>query len=229
MPLRHEPDVSHAAWFTDTGDAWTRLCSIGPSGFARYARLFHPPRPGDDLTDPEHLQDLEGHLDDDVLQTLVGVLARHTSSPEDCFFGLWDGFGDIHGSPSVGMLQAEPPHRGLFRRSRPAPTIPPAYPPEVIAGPRVRIPARDYLLFRGPLNMAGDWDSAHLVPGTPRRLNSPNLIWPADHAWFVATEIDLPWTGIGGSTALIEDLFSAQGLDVEDVEPRDDPPYSRSG
>ncbi|HET9861587.1 MAG TPA: hypothetical protein VFQ19_17575 [Nocardioidaceae bacterium] len=76
--------------------------------------------------------------------------------------------------------------------------------------------------------MAGDWGAADLVPGTPRRLNSPNLIWPADHAWFVATEIDLPWTGIGGSTALIEDLFSAQDLDVEEVEPRDDLPYSRS-
>ena len=229
MPLRHEPDVSQAAWFIDSGDAWRRLCSIGPSGFARYVRLFHPPRPGDDLTDPEHLQDLEGHLDDDVLQTLIGVLARHTNSPEDCFFGLWDGFGDIHGSPSVGMLQAEPLHRRLFRRRRPAssPTIPPAFAPEVIAGPRVRIPARDYLLFRGPLDMAGDWGAADLMPGKPRRLNSPNLIWPADHAWFVATEIDLPWTGVGGSAALIEDLVSAQGLEVEEVEPRDDLPYSR--
>ena len=37
----------------------------------------------------------------------------------------------------------------------------------------------------------------------------------AEHAWFVATEVDLPWTGIGGSAALLEDLLSTEGLDVE--------------
>ena len=73
--------------------------SIGPSGFARYARLFHPVGPDDDVIDPHHLEDLEGDLDPDVLGRLLSVLARHTTTPQDCFFCLSDGFGDIHGSP----------------------------------------------------------------------------------------------------------------------------------
>ncbi len=35
---------------------------------------------------------------------------------------------------------------------------------------------------------------------------TPNLWWPEDRAWFVATEIDLAWTYVGGREALIEQL-----------------------
>ena len=105
--------------------------------------------------------------------------------------------------------------------------IPPAFPPHVLTGPRVSIPARDYLLFRGPLSQAAQWGAADLVPGMPRELNSPNLMWPVDRAWFVATEIDLPWTGIAGTAGLIDDLLAATGLDVEIVEPSGDLPYWR--
>jgi hypothetical protein len=34
----------------------------------------------------------------------------------------------------------------------------------------------------------------------------------------VATEIDLPWTGIAGSAQLIRDLMSEDALDVEQIE-----------
>ena len=57
--------------------------------------------------------------------------------------------------------------------------------------------------------------------------DSPNLMWPADHAWFVATEIDLPWTGIGGSADLVDDLLAEGSLDVERVEPGAHPGYWR--
>ena len=119
--------------------------------------------------------------------------------------------------------------RGLGARRRPQPTIPPAFAPDVMAGPRVSIPARDYLLFRGPLSQAGQWGAAELRPGHPRLLNSPNLMWPADHSWFVASEIDLPWTGVGGSAQLIQDLMADKGLDVERVEPAADLPNWRTG
>jgi hypothetical protein len=108
------------------------------------------------------------------------------------------------------------------------PTVAPAFPPEVLNGPRVSIPARDYLLFRGPLTQAGQWGAAELVPGRARPINSPNLIWPADHSWFVATEIDLPWTGIAGSTNLVQDLIADESLDVEFIELTRQPPYWRN-
>ena len=202
MALAHEPDVSHAAWLTDRIEPWEQLCAWGPPVFAAAARLFHGD-PGDP-PDPGELMNLEGDLDDDQLRTLVEVLARHTTTRGDCFFGLWDGFGDIEGGTPPGFAAA------------------------ARAAPRVRIPGRTYLLFRGPLADAGVWGAAELTPGWPRRINSPNLMWPADHAWFVATEIDLPWTGVGGSEALVADLLAEPGLDAERAEPGPDAPYWRA-
>ncbi|WP_280252566.1 hypothetical protein [Nocardia abscessus] len=223
MALRHEPDVSKADWFTERHDPWTQLCSMGPSGFARYARLFHPADPGDDPSDPDTLQDRAGDLDSAALKQLSDILAGHTETPDDCYFGLWDGFGDIYGGSSVIVAFSMEESTDLAA----APTVAPAFPPEVIDGPRLRIPARDYLLFRGPLNEAGQWGAADLLPGWSRTINSPNLIWPADQAWFVVTEIDLPWTGIAGTAALIEELRADASLDIEEIEPSSSPPYWR--
>jgi hypothetical protein len=128
---------------------------------------------------------------------LTRVLSTHTSTPDDCFFALWDGLGDIDGSPSVALLR-DPWARDTGDATDPA--VPPAFPEEVMAGPRVEIPSRTYLLFRGALGEAGDWGAADLAPRNPRTINSPNLMWPADHAWFVATEIDMPWTGSAAAT-----------------------------
>ena len=43
---------------------------------------------------------------------------------------------------------------------------------------------------------------------------SANLWWPDDRAWFVATDIDLMTTYVGGSAACIADLVSAAGLEA---------------
>lgn len=218
MPLRPEPDVSQAAWFAMSNAPWAQLCTLGPSGFERYGRLFHPLREGADESDPGELMNIEGHLDRAHLERLVAILARHTSTPGDCFFGLWVGFGDLHGSPAVGLLR-----RG---REQP-PAVPPAFPAEVLAGPKVEIPNRSYFLFRGALDHAGHWGAADLAPGHHRPINSPNLMWPDDRAWFVATEIDSPWTGVAGSSALWEELLADPVLDTELVS-RDSPvPYWR--
>jgi hypothetical protein len=215
VPLQFEPDVTKAGWFAHSSDHWAQLCSIGPHGFAGYARLFHPVEPDADESDPETFWgNLEGNLEKRVLQRLLGVLEHHTGTPDECYFGLWDGFAEIEGSPAVMSFDGQ--------------TFPPAFPPEVMTGPRLRIPAREYLLFRGPLTEAGRWGAADLFPGEPREINSPNLMWPADHGWFVATEIDLPWTGIAGSTQLITDLLADEALDIQTVEPSPDLPYWRT-
>jgi len=209
MPLTPEPDVSHGDWFTGRRQE-DDLSSLGPAAFPRYARLRHPVYEGDDPADPAALLCVEGDLEEPELAALVEVLGRHTTTPNDCFFGLWDGFGDIYGSPTVSVIS--------FDDAGTPPVVPPAFAPQVTQGPRLHLPGRDYLLFRGALADAGRWGAADLVPGWARRINSPNLMWPADHAWFVASEIDLPWTGIGGSAALIEELLSTDTLDVVEVQ-----------
>jgi hypothetical protein len=43
---------------------------------------------------------------------------------------------------------------------------------------------------------------------------SPNLFWPHDHAWCVASEIDLFCTLLAGSNALAENLIADPRLEV---------------
>jgi hypothetical protein len=51
---------------------------------------------------------------------------------------------------------------------------------------------------------------------------APNLWWPVDHTWCVASEIDFPWTYVGGSSELIERLLADERLETVSASP-DDP------
>jgi hypothetical protein len=88
-----------------------------------------------------------------------------------------------------------------------------------MAEPRVNLPGRDYLLFEGPLEGAIDvgWylTEEHFEP------QSPNLFWPEDAAWCVASEIDLYCTLVGGSHALAYGLLSNPALEAWRVFPED--------
>ena len=138
-------------------------------------------------------------------EALAGIVREWTTTPERCWFCVWDGYGwdgallTTAGQPSVHLSDPVP---GPVRR-----------------GPRVRLPHRDYLLYAGPAEavlaagpMSGDDQTA-------------NLWWPADRAWCVASEIDLAWTYVGGPAGLIERLL-ADGS-VEALPARPDDPLTR--
>jgi hypothetical protein len=150
-----------------------------------------------------------GNLPAELLQVLCATLADHTGTAASCWFCLWDGYGWLHGSPAVGVLS----------RGGHAPPVPPALPPEVLHGPRVRLPYRDHLLFAGPLAAARElgWTDPYgsFFP------QSPNLFWPRDRAWCVASEIDLFCTLVGGSEALVQALLGDPRLEAWRVQPGD--------
>lgn len=168
-------DVSAADWiggrllpFRDA-----RIGSVIPTGFEAYVRI-------------------EGRLG------LAALLARHTTTPERCWFCLWDGYGNLHGWPAVAYLWAsDDPH---------AKPPPPPPPPPPLRESRVRLPHRDYLLFTGAAAEAEGWEEG------------PNLWWPDDRSWCVASEIDLDYTLIGGSRALCAELTRSG---AETVSPDD--------
>jgi hypothetical protein len=169
-------EVEAAAWigprllpFRDA-----RIGSVVPTGFEAYVR-----------SDP--------HLE------LVDVLRRHTSTPDRCWFCLWDGYGYLHGPPAVAYLYFWPEDVPESER------LPPPQPPKPrLQKSRVRLPGRDYLLFTGPVEQGAGWD------------DGPNLWWPDDHAWCVASEIDLDYTLVGGSAALRDALLE---IGAEEVSP----------
>jgi hypothetical protein len=168
-----------------------------------------------------------GNLPPTRLSALSEVLAAHTASSERCWFCLWEGWSWIAGSPSgpaAIVAAGEAPVESL--------RVPPAFSSEVLDGPRVSLPGRDYILFEGPLRAATEmgWPSGALLSATYPELDvdpdwfqpqSPNLFWPADRTWCVATEIDLDSTYVGGSQALVESLlqdarFEAWPADLDD-------------
>jgi hypothetical protein len=150
----------------------------------------------------------DGNLPAELLRILCATLAEHTSTAACCWFCLWDGYGWLHGSPSVAIMG---PSGSI--------PVPPALPAEVLDGPRVRLRGRDYLLFAGPLAAAPDlgWAS----PGGGFFSQSPNLLWPQDHAWCVASEIDLFCTLVAGPEALAQALVADPRLEAWRVHPAD--------
>jgi hypothetical protein len=48
---------------------------------------------------------------------------------------------------------------------------------------------------------------------------SPNLWWPQDHAWCVATDVDLKTTCIGADRSCAQELISLPGVEAALVSP----------
>jgi hypothetical protein len=135
----------------------------------------------------------EGALSRAHAEALADVLSPFTA--ELCFFAVWAGYSPIDVRPQLEMDQS-----GKALRSRWS----------------FKLPWRDYELFEGPLLDA----TAFAISG--RDFQSPNLWWSDDHSWCVASEIDLPWTYVGGPRDLIDSLLQDDRLEVLEILP-DDP------
>ena len=150
----------------------------------------------------------EGTLTADDAAALVEILRTHTASPGRCWFCVWDGWGLDH----AVTVTAASEHHGVFRAHAGARL--PRRPPARVRDdrPLVHLPNRSYRLYAGPAEAAAEFarSTGH----------TPNLWWPADRAWCVASEIDLPWSYVGGPAALIHEVLS--GSRVEAVPARPD-------
>lgn len=242
--LRPTVETSAASWIVPRlGPFGSAIVATVPAGFEAYARVLHPPGSGDRVPlrwsqiaessgrtahacmqfdaiaglvphQPRGPKTWDGqrpelgNLRTDLLEVLSDVLARHIGAPEQCWFCLWDGYGWIRGSPSAGLL-------GRRGRQR----VAAAFPREVLEGPRVHLPGPDYLLFEGPL--AAATEMGHWLTPTRFISQSPNLLWPRDRSWCVATEIDFDSTLIGGSRSVIDEMLNQQALEVWRVQPSD--------
>ena len=213
--LDFSEDVSEARWVEESFSAFGTLRSLLPDGFAAYARIFHPAHLNRDEERPVRwstvaswigravhplmqFERIAGLSEDDMYKdppwgslpkhgsiperecrTLVEVLRSFTSTPGNCFFCLWEGYGNID--------------TRLYKASS-----------------RVRAPGRAYLLFRGPI----DAIMAFITRDGPFWGHSPNIWWPEDRAWCVATDIDLFDTYVGGSEECIEAVLSNPDLEA---------------
>ncbi len=139
---------------------------------------------------------------------LTGLLRDFTTTPDDCYLGYWEGNGFFHGGriyyygggPGL-MTSIEDLVRNLWKKLRPVPN-PLANIPKLVAC------HREYLLFYGSL------ETVPSLSRYPPWGQSPNLWWPEDRAWCVATDIDSYDTYVGGSDACIEQILKCPDLEA---------------
>lgn len=215
MTLRHEPDVSHAAWFVGADADWRTLATQGPPGFEAYATVRY------DTGEAEHYRS-----DDLVMAAVVNLAAQHTRTPDDVFFGLWDGWGELTDPGRVYSVVRANWLRDLWFQPTP-PRNTPAFDDDVAAGPRVDLhDDRAYLLFRGPAASVGQWGARPFAPDLDRTLPPASITWPADRAWFIASDVDPEWLCVGGSHAMIAAVLAHPDLDAEPATYGDQPPQT---
>ena len=94
----------------------------------------------------------------------------------------------------------------------------------MLHGPKLELPHRAYVLFRATLDdlvdLADGRARADIDPFHPD-WRTPNLLWPDDHAWCLATEVDLDSTVVGGTRALVDQLLATPDLEVLEVREAD--------
>lgn len=217
-------DAREADWLIRAAPEFGDLV---PAGFPSYVRIFHPAyrglgterKParwaeiaartgrkmhatvdfaalvghGEADSPPQHLPGLYDEAPDrHPLPTaeaavLAPFLAATTSTPERCWFAVWEGYGNL---------------------TR-----------EIASAPQFEVPGRVYHLLSGPVVAASDvvtgvWPSGWSRP-LPRQ--TPDLWWPDDHAWFVASDTDLDWTLVGCNQACRDGILALPELEALDL------------
>jgi hypothetical protein len=154
----------------------------------------------------------QGSLIEQEVGTLAPFLYGHTTTPLECWFAMWSGWGDLSGasgvlyrSPQRTIAELRIRWRNWFeswQARREAARLK--------TFPLLGRSGRSYVLVAGAID---DAPRFHLG----RRFQSPSLWWPADRAWFVHTEIDAVSTYVGGSRALVDQLVGGQILESFEV------------
>jgi hypothetical protein len=80
--------------------------------------------------------------------------------------------------------------------------------------PTFETPGREYFLLAGSVD-----DAQTNLSEISWSHRSPSLWWPDDHAWCVATEVDLRTTYIGCSEACRDDLLARSELEAYAIDP----------
>ena len=220
--LRACSDVAICDWVRDSLVPWIpfsddpmTIGSIIPTGFESYVLIRHSGE-----------GDYQGALGPTTLGTLLRVLSSFTNTPDHCVYAMWEGFG--WGNPGVPFT---PLSRSRFKRfvrefrlrygsnpcsrtripSTPDPDLH-TLPSGIFNAELFTLPYRNYLLAEGPLMEALKVGHVRMGSFHPQ---SPNLIWPNDRDWILATEIDLDVTLVGGSQELIEVILASDSLTAE--------------
>ena len=220
--LEASGDVPAADWIRErlsSSESHTAT-SVIPSGFEAYARVLHPPqifRDGAELVRWADVARWSGAALHPAVQWHEVALTRETPEARQPWRGQGPRQGSLLGSDAAALVDdlarfAPPSGRCFFciwngygaLDSSTSSGIPGT----------VALPRREYSLFTGPLGSAVSFGA-----GSGSDPQTPNLWWPFDRSWCVASEVDLPWTYVAGSRGLIDLLLGDERLEVLEASP----------
>jgi hypothetical protein len=192
-----------------------------PEGFAAYARVFHPPYriTSDGSLTPVRWRDIAAANN----RTIAAEMQRLDLSADPTRFSpsgeeLWDQqskSGSIPREIAVRLAAILTAHTRTpelcwfavwegFGDLRVRPN----------GAPIFSIPERNLFLLQGAVD-----EVLTTLSEVDWSYRSPNLWWPDDRAWCVATEIDFKWTYVGGSSACIEQILTDPELEALPTKP----------
>ncbi|MDT0274800.1 hypothetical protein [Blastococcus goldschmidtiae] len=220
-----ETDVSCGVWISSArrrAEPRT-VAALLPETFEAYARVFHPAvsyAGDDDVEVPwAEVADYNGTTVHPLMQwhTITGSWDAQPSEDQAM---VWDD------GPPEGHLPVQVAARlaGVLARHTATPEdcvfgrwdgfgydLPdPGTPPRLLLRGE-----HDVVLVRGTVADA----TRNLAPEPHEQ--SANLWWPADHAWCVATDLDLTSTYVGATIACIAELLGTPGVEALPVRPPD--------
>lgn len=204
------PSGAAAEWLADACQGeWGSVGSIVPNRYSGYLRVMPPDRDADDWWESYRA----------VFDAVAAAGSRHTSTPDHAWFAVWEGYGwanartmvwvdpsDDAGGRDVERTRALRLREDARRRAA------------ITAGlgevPRFAVPHRVHYLLTGPVGAA----TAITEPGSSGRWQRPDLMWPEDRSWFVATDVDFWSLYIGGTEEALADIAAAVRTDVTRVD-----------
>jgi hypothetical protein len=198
------------------------VVSLVPASFSQYVRVFHPAYRG---IGPHRLAVAWAEIASaNGMRMHAGVQLGSITGSERY---EWEGQpGVFDQPPETGSLPPEllEPLLDVLARHTGAPGA--CYfavwdglawlPPEVRSAPTFSVARRTYHLLTGPVEAVRELADAWQPFGAPQ---SPNLWWPRDRAWCVATEVDLKTTYIGADHSCAQELISLPVVEAATVAP----------
>jgi hypothetical protein len=160
----------------------------------------------------------------ELFATIASVGIRHTSSADQAWCAIWEGHGFDSSTRHIGWrgpideatsewleqerarLRDENEQRNMAIRS------------ELGSVPRFAMPHRTYYLVTGAASAVTELRD----PAEPGSWQRPDLFWPDDRAWFVATDVDVWSLFVGGDDDFLTEVADRVPTHTEFV-PRDRP------
>ncbi len=191
-------DASTTLWIAPALGRFATVGGLVPQGYERYLLLDYR---GEDAPGWDGVCRL--------FEQLVPILTRHTSTPDHCWFAIWEGYG-FDTSMTLLAAEARDDEEGRdLERERQRLREEDIRRNRVIRSALSRLPSFDlpnrrYYLVHGAITAASEIE--HPAGKFPQ---PPDLWWPDDRRWFVGGDTDIDWCYVAGSDELISEVGAA--------------------